>query len=65
MCDVDELRLVKPLRGTPQTEPVSPYFVECRNQTLEALLSYGWEVEEADRIVEWGRQLVGLTKKSG
>ncbi|RNF01715.1 short-chain dehydrogenase [Trypanosoma rangeli] len=65
MCDVDELRLVKPLRGSPQTEPVSPYFVECRNQTLEALLSYGWDVEEADRIVEWGKQLVGLTQKSG
>ncbi|RNF14182.1 short-chain dehydrogenase [Trypanosoma conorhini] len=63
MCDVDELRLVKPPEGAPQTEPVSPYFVECRDQTLEALLSYGWDVEEGDRIVEWGKQLVGLTQK--
>ncbi|EAN87016.1 hypothetical protein, conserved, partial [Trypanosoma cruzi] len=63
MCDVEELRLVKPLNKTNRTEPVSPYFVECGNQTIESLLPYGWDVEEADRIVEWGKKLVGLAPK--
>ncbi|RNF22641.1 short-chain dehydrogenase [Trypanosoma cruzi] len=63
MCDAEELRLVKPLNRTNRTEPVSPYFVECGNQTIESLLPYGWDVEEADRIVEWGKKMVGLAPK--
>ncbi|EKF31616.1 hypothetical protein MOQ_004546 [Trypanosoma cruzi marinkellei] len=63
MCDVEELSLVKPLNGTNRTEPVSPYFVECGNQTIESMLPCGWDVEEADRIVDWGKKLVGLAPK--
>ncbi|KAH9601576.1 Short-chain dehydrogenase/reductase SDR [Trypanosoma melophagium] len=63
MCNVDELKPVKPPSSVKQTEFVSPYFVECGNQTLESLLQYGWDLEEAERIILWGKHLVGLTAK--
>ncbi|ORC92267.1 uncharacterized protein TM35_000044810 [Trypanosoma theileri] len=61
MCNVDELKPVNPPASVKQTEFVSPYFVECGNQTLESLLQYGWDLEEAERIISWGKRLVGLT----
>ena len=44
ICPVAELAVVVP-------ERVSPYFVECRNQTREMLGSFGWSTEAAMRIV--------------
>lgn len=75
MCPREELELYEPpvvldkLSKTappaPRTaEAVSPYFVECRNKTAQMLLAYGWDVEEAEHIVAWGRRLVHLDETS-
>nr|CCC93192.1 putative short-chain dehydrogenase [Trypanosoma congolense IL3000] len=63
MCDVRELRPVRPLNGNPNCV-VSPYFAECMNQTHSWLLRYAWDVDEGDRIVEWGKSVVGITPNS-
>ncbi|KAG8343440.1 putative short-chain dehydrogenase [Trypanosoma vivax] len=59
MCDAHELRLVEPHGGGADLA-VSPYFAECMNQTHPWLLRYAWDLEEGDRIVEWGKAVVRL-----
>ncbi|KAG5492086.1 hypothetical protein GH5_00990 [Leishmania sp. Ghana 2012 LV757] len=62
MCPREELELVSPSgeKPTRSVDAVSPYFVECKDQTTKMLLAYGWDVSEAAAIVQWGRQQVGL-----
>lgn len=60
MCPKEELELVKPSSSAPQEQAVSPYFVECAEKTHAMLLGYGWDVEEGENIVAWGKQIVGV-----
>ncbi|CAG9582568.1 conserved hypothetical protein [Leishmania major strain Friedlin] len=62
MCPRTELELVSPSGEKPTTnaDAVSPYFVECADQTTSMLRAYGWDVSEAAAILQWGRQQVGL-----
>lgn len=62
MCPRTELELVSPSGEKPTTsaDAVSPYFVECADQTMSMLRAYGWDVSEAAAILQWGRQQVGL-----
>ncbi|KAL7702211.1 short-chain dehydrogenase [Lotmaria passim] len=62
MCPREELKLVSPrdASGKRTADAVSPYFVECAEKTQSMLLAYGWDVREAEAIVDWGKQLVGL-----
>ncbi|GET92728.1 hypothetical protein, conserved [Leishmania tarentolae] len=63
MCPREELELVSPSGEKPTTsaDAVSPYFVECADQTTSMLRAYGWDVSEAAAICQWARQQVGLT----
>ncbi|CAM43425.1 conserved hypothetical protein [Leishmania braziliensis MHOM/BR/75/M2904] len=62
MCPREELELVSPSgeKPTSSADAVSPYFVECADQTTSMLRAYGWDVSEAEAILQWGRQQVGL-----
>ncbi|KAG5466794.1 hypothetical protein LSCM1_00971 [Leishmania martiniquensis] len=62
MCPREELELVSPSGEKPTRNPdaVSPYFVECADQTTKLLLAYGWDLSEATAILQWGRKQVGL-----
>lgn len=64
MCPLEELELVLPKKdgkGSPSwDDAVSPYFVECANKTYSMLLAFGWDLNEAESIVAWGKTLVGL-----
>ncbi|KPI83299.1 hypothetical protein ABL78_7668 [Leptomonas seymouri] len=66
MCPREELKLVAPCSKKPITSPdaVSPYFVECTERTRSMLLAYGWDVKEAEAVVEWGKLQVGLQKSA-
>ncbi|KAK7197165.1 short chain dehydrogenase [Novymonas esmeraldas] len=62
MCPREELGLVAPSGEKPSAsaDAVSPYFVECADNSRSMLYAYGWDVSEAAAVVQWGRQLVGL-----
>eukprot|EP00796_Vickermania_ingenoplastis_P005285 gene5285-3790_t len=60
MCPAEELELVRPSNSASPDLAVSPYFVECAEKTRSMLLGYGWDLEEAESIVSWGKELVGL-----
>lgn len=66
MCPKEELELVypTPAKGEEATkkaeEAVSRYFVECGSHTHRMLLPCGWDVEEGEKLVAWGKTLVGL-----
>ncbi|KPA86173.1 putative mitochondrial short-chain dehydrogenase [Leptomonas pyrrhocoris] len=62
MCPHEELELVDPsgAKATASPDAVSPYFVECADKTCGMLLAYGWDLKEAETIVDWGKQQVGL-----
>lgn len=63
MCPIEELELVRPSgKGSRDSSlAVSPYFVECSEKTRAMLLGYGWDVDEAEKIVSWGKKIVGLS----
>lgn len=67
MCPLDELELISPSDDKKDADQdpkaaVSPYFADCTNKTNSLLLAYGWDTLEAESIVNWGKQIVGLTK---
>ncbi|CCW62067.1 unnamed protein product [Phytomonas sp. EM1] len=74
MCPLNELELVMP-PTTEGADPVtskgnnthkledgyvSPYFVECANQTKLMLRKHGWDVKEAEMIIKWAKELLDL-----
>lgn len=70
MCPLEDLELVAPpgaaaeaKRTDVDMDPfvVSPYFVECANKSDTGMLSVGWDVEEAEKIIAWGKAQVGLS----
>ncbi|EPY36978.1 short-chain dehydrogenase [Strigomonas culicis] len=67
MCPKEELELEYPLpakKGEAATkkpeDAVSRYFVECSAKTHSMLLPCGWDVEEAENVVAWGKGLIGV-----
>ncbi|CAD2216828.1 short chain dehydrogenase, putative [Angomonas deanei] len=58
LCPREELELVVPVKGSGEETKVSPYFVECADKSTVSLLSYGWDVKEAEAIIDWGRKIV-------
>lgn len=59
MCPRSCLELVSPAKGA-ESVAVSPYFVECSEKTRAMLLGYGWDLDEGEEIVRWGKSIVGL-----
>lgn len=61
MCPVESLELITPAGTTNRNDKaVSPYFAECTEKTRSLLLGYGWDIDEAEKIVAWGKKLVNL-----
>lgn len=61
MCPVESLELITPTGASNcNDKAVSPYFAECTEKTRSLLLGYGWDIDEAEKVVAWGKKLVNL-----
>lgn len=59
MCPKSSLELVSPIDSASEMA-ISPYFVECAEKTKASLLGYGWDLDEGEKIVAWGKKIVGI-----